>query len=239
MRVAVSGNREDNSQMLDFGVYKKAARIAGLLLVIATLATVAFAAKNFVLPRASTARTYPAHDEHPTEKVTIAVDPYDNVEKAKIFNGQYLSHQMLPVFFVITNDSDEPVSLAKFRVQFVTRDRAKTSPATEDDIFRRITSTKKMESDSRGAKTIPIPFPTKSKRAVPKETSEEIETALFRAKAVEPHATQSGFLFFDTGDLEDPLRGASLYVTGVRDNSGQDLMYFEISLEKYVNAKAR
>lgn len=225
--------------MLDFVMCRKAFRLASGMFVIAALTTVTFAAKNFVLPRAAAARTYPAHDEHPLEKVTIAIDPYDNTEKAKIFNGQYLSHQMLPVFFVITNDSDEPISLANFRVQFVTRDRAKTSPATEDDIYRRITSTKKMESDSRGAKTIPIPFPTKSKRAVPKETSEEIETAQFRAKAVEPHATQSGFLFFDTGDLDDPLRGASLYVTGVHDNSGQELMYFEVPLEKYVNAKAR
>ena len=64
---------------------------------------------------------------------------------------------------------------------------------------------------------------------------EEIETSQFAAKAVEPHTTQSGFLFFDVGDITAPLAGARIYVTGVNDAKGNELMYFEIPLDKYLN----
>ena len=56
------------------------------------------------------------------------------------------------------------------------------------------------------------------------------------AKAVEPHTTQSGFLFFDIGDISSPLAGAELEITGVRDARGSDLLYFEIFMDKYLNA---
>jgi hypothetical protein len=67
--------------------------------------------KEFVMPTAQSARTYPAHDEHPMEKVTVAVDPYDVEDKASIFSVNYRNNGYMPVFFVITNDGDQPVSL--------------------------------------------------------------------------------------------------------------------------------
>jgi hypothetical protein len=42
----------------------------------------AVAGTEFVMPTAHAARTYPARDEHSTEKVTVAVDPYDVEDKA-------------------------------------------------------------------------------------------------------------------------------------------------------------
>jgi len=33
------------------------------------------------------------------------------------------------------------------------------------------------------------------------------------------------------------LPGAHFYLTGVRDSSGNDLMYFEVPLDKYLEAK--
>jgi hypothetical protein len=62
----------------------------------------------------------------------------------------------------------------------------------------------------------------------------EIQSAQFKAKAVEPRSSQSGFLFFDVSGLKDPLAGAHLYLTGVRDSSGHDLMYFDVELGKPV-----
>ncbi|MGO9306452.1 MAG: hypothetical protein ACLP3R_22575, partial [Candidatus Korobacteraceae bacterium] len=59
---------------------------------------------------------------------------------------------------------------------------------------------------------------------------EEIMAANFAAQAVEPHTTKSGFLFFDVSDVKQPLQGAHIYLTGVRDAGGSDLMYFEIPL---------
>jgi hypothetical protein len=69
---------------------------------------------------------------------------------------------------------------------------------------------------------------------VSREAEAEIESSRFLAKAVEPHATQAGFLFFDVQGIENPLHGARLYVSGIRTSEGQELMYFEVPLEKYL-----
>jgi hypothetical protein len=61
---------------------------------------------------------------------------------------------------------------------------------------------------------------------------DEIEAAQFAAKAVEPHTTQSGFLFFDVGGISAPLAGAHMDITGVADAKGNELMYFEIRMQK-------
>jgi hypothetical protein len=67
---------------------------------------------------------------------------------------------------------------------------------------------------------------------------DEIERAQFGAKAIEPHSTARGFLFFDVSDIANPLNGANFYLTGARDARGNELMYFEIPLEKYLSAPA-
>ena len=64
---------------------------------------------------------------------------------------------------------------------------------------------------------------------------DEIEAAQFAARAVEPHTTQSGFVFFDTGDINSPLPGANIDVTGIRDAKGSELMFFEF-WSQYLNA---
>jgi hypothetical protein len=84
-----------------------------------------------------------------------------------------------------------------------------------------------------------VPFPTKVKGGVSKQAREEIQNAQFAAKAVEPRSTQAGFLFFDVSGISTPLAGAHLYLTGVRDAKGNELMYFEIALEKYLSAPAK
>ena len=89
--------------------------VVGAFLLLGCLG--ALASKEFVMPAAQPARAYPAHDDHPTEKVTIAVDPYDVEDKASIFITNYRSYGYLPVFFVITNDGDEPISLVSMRSQ--------------------------------------------------------------------------------------------------------------------------
>jgi hypothetical protein len=77
------------------------------------------------------------------------------------------------------------------------------------------------------------------KGAVSQKEMDEIESSQFAAKAVEPHTTQSGFLFFDVGGISVPLAGAHLYVTGVNDPKGNELMYFEIAMEKYLSAPSK
>ncbi len=209
-----------------------------LLIVVALVAT--SSAKDFSLPKAEPATTYPAHDNHPMEKVAIAADPYDVPEKQqKVFKSDFLGHSLLPVFVVFTNDSDQPVSLGAMKMQLVTRDKAKATPAETEDLYRRFTSTSKMRDESSGAKRIPVPVPLPKSRKNPvsKDTAQEIDQSMFLAKVVEPHSTKAGFVYFDIGDLKNPVSGANLFVTGVRDANGQDLMYFEIPFDKYVSAK--
>src|SRR5215469_10910506 len=75
----------------------------------------------------------------------------------------------------------------------------------------------------------PLPFPTKKvKGTVSKQTQEEITNAQFAARAVEPHATQGGFFFFDISGISSPLPGSRLFLTGVRNAKGNELLYFEV-----------
>jgi len=105
---------------------------------LALLAGTAFAGKTFVMPKAQPAKSYPAHDEHPTEHVTLAVDPYDMADKANIFSIKYSEQGFMPIFVVITNDGDEPVIVGDMNAQLVTVDRTKIPPSSSDDIYRRL-----------------------------------------------------------------------------------------------------
>lgn len=189
------------------------------------------ASKNFVKPTAQPARTYPAHDHHPDEKVAIAADPYDTPEKSKIFSVDFAEYGFLPVFLVVTNDGDQPISIAKMEITLITRNRSKLTPISLEDLYRRLSNPQ--------ANTSPNPFPIphkKVKGTISQKERDEIESAQFAARAVEPHTTQSGFLFFDVGGISAPLPGANIDVTGVADAKGSELMFFEIALEKYLNA---
>ena len=193
---------------------------------------VSVAAKDFVKPAAQPAKTYPAHDEHPSEKVAIAADPYDTPEKTKIFSVDFREHGYLPVFFVVTNDGDQPISIANLEVKLITANRSKLTPASPEDIYRRL-------SNPRANTNSPVPFPIprkKVKGTVSKKEMDEIESSEFAARAVEPHATQSGFLYFDVGGISEPLAGAHIDVTRITDAKGNELMYFEIPIEKYLSA---
>ena len=72
------------------------------------------------------------------KKSSVALDPYDTPEKANIFSVKYNEVGYMPIFFVITNDGDEPVSLNGLKAELVTTDRTKISPADEDDLYRRL-----------------------------------------------------------------------------------------------------
>ena len=39
-------------------------------------------------------------------------------------------------------------------------------------------------------------------------------------------------MFFDVSGLSSPLAGAHLYLSGVRDAKGNEMMYFEVPLDK-------
>jgi hypothetical protein len=210
---------------------QKTSRLTALFLTALCLSTVGLAAKDFVKPTAQAAKTYPAHDEHPLEKVAIAADPYDTPEKADIFTVKFKEHGFLPVFFVVTNNGSQPVSIANIDVTLITANNSKLTPISSEDIYRRLSH----PQANTNQVPLPIPIPHKKvKGAISKKEMDEIESSQFAAKAVEPHTTQSGFLFFDVGGIAEPLPGAHIDITGVADAKGVELMYFEISMDKYL-----
>ncbi len=197
------------------------------------VATVAWAAKEYVAPKAYNARTYPARDAHDNEKVTIAADPYDMPDKAAaVFNLDYKAKDILPVYLIVTNDRDEPINLADLKVQLVTADRSKISADDMDDLYRHFSRVKRRGDEPR---INPLPLPRRGSDAgLPKEGLSELQHAPFAAKAVEPHSTVAGFFYFDVSGISQPLAGAHLYVMNVRDANGNDLMFFDIPMEKYL-----
>ena len=205
--------------------------LAAVLLVLTTLC---LAGKHFVMPTPQAAKTYPAHDEHPNEAVTLGLDPYDMADKASIFSVRYSDVGFLPIFVVITNDGNQPVSLTESTVA--------TGHRRSNARFRRrprtIFTGASPSRPRTGPSTSPIPWP-KKKGGVAKDAQDEILNSRFAARAVEPHSTQCGFMFFDVSGISTPLAGAHFYLNRVLDAKGNELMYFEVPLEKYLSAPSK
>jgi hypothetical protein len=70
------------------------------------------------------------------------------------------------------------------------------------------------------------------------EIEQDFNTFEYSALAVEPHTTRAGFLFYDVSGLSHPLAGARLYVRSIRDSEGNELFYFEVPFDKYLQSKS-
>ena len=198
--------------------------IAFLLLLFAF--GILLRAKDFTLPIATDAKSYRAHEAHADEHVTVAVEPYDTPAKAEIFKTNWREHDFLPVLLVITNDRDQPIALNGLRIQWVTANRSKLSPATDDELARRLA---RVKDPSRS--TFPNPLPKRGPApSLNKSVRQEIDAAQFRAAAVEAHTTKAGFLFFDIEGIREPLAGAHVYISGVKGDKGEELFYFDIPI---------
>src|SRR5580698_4835497 len=164
------------------------ARSFVLIICAALTVPVLVLAKNFVKPVPRTAINYPAHDFHRDEKVAIAADPYDTADKAKIFSVNFHEHGFLPVFFIVTNDGDRPISIANMQVTLTTANRDKLTPDSPEDIYRRLTNPR-----ANTGPPLPLPIPHKDvKGTITQKQRDEVESSQFAARAVEPHTTQSG-----------------------------------------------
>jgi hypothetical protein len=203
--------------------------------VLAT-ALLTFAGKGFTKPRAADAGAYPAHEDHPDERVSVAIDPYDSPKKAEIFKVNWKAYGYLPVYLIVTNHGDQPIALTRMKIQWVTANRSKLEPAITEELLRRLSHANiRSDEPPRG----PLPIPGRGPKAgVSKEARDEIDAAQFHALAVEPHATQAGFLFFDVDEIVEPLAGAHLYVDGIRNADTHELFYFDVPVDKYLAAPA-
>ena len=184
-----------------------------------------WAYKDFVPPHPENASTYPSKDVHSNEKVTAAIDLYNAAPKDQIFSTPYSQYGILPVLLIITNDGDQPISVNNMRAELVTTGKSKLEGLETDDVFRRVARINGSSTEPTHVGPIPLSG-NKNKKA--QKQYDEITAARFNAEAVEPHTTRSGFLFFDVQGVKQPTAGAHIYLTGVRDAGGNELIYFDI-----------
>ena len=206
------------------------------LILLAGLLTLPAVASDHKMPPTQPATSYAAVEVHDKEMVAIAVEPYDTKEKESLFRVDYLGHGVMPVWLVVTNNGDKPISLRDARILFETAagDRIQ---AAEPEVVERLMTQK----ERQGGK-IPMPGPLPPIHLKPKASNKEIEADFdqfeYGALVVEPHTTHAGFLFYDVSDLDNPLKGAHLVVRKAKNADGQELFYFEIPFDKYLKSKS-
>jgi hypothetical protein len=194
------------------------------------------AASDHTPPPVQPATTFAAVEVHEDEKVAIAAEPYDTREKEAIFRVDYLSHGVMPVRLIVTNNGSRPISLRDARILFQTAAGDRIQAAEPEDVERLMSS-----KDREGSK-IPMPSPIPKIKLKPKASDKEVEqdfdTFEYGALVVEPHTTRAGFLFYDVSGLAHPLQGGKLHLHKLRDADGNELFYFEIPFDKYLKSKS-
>ena len=205
------------------------------VLLVVWLALPALASDHKV-PTVQPATSFAAVEVHDKEKVAIAAEPYDTREKEDIFRVDYLGHGVMPVRLVITNNGDRPISLRDARILFQTPAGDRIQAAEPEDVERLMTR------KEREGRKIPLPGPIPNIHTKPKASNKEIEADFdqfeYQALVVEPHTTRAGFLFYDVSQLDDPLKGSKMHIYKLRDADGEELFYFEIPFDKYLQSKS-
>ncbi|QMV19293.1 hypothetical protein GOB94_11830 [Granulicella sp. 5B5] len=175
------------------------------------------------------AETYPMHQTN--DHVTIAAEPGDTKETRPNTRLDYYSHDMLPIRVIVTNDSNNPLTLDDARIHFISAANDNIPAATLDDLQRRMFTLK-----SATGKKIPlplgIPIPiTTGKQNVDKKITQDDDDFGFQTTTVQPHTTVAGYLYYDIQGLDRPaLAHATLELRKVRFQGGDYLESFEIPL---------
>jgi hypothetical protein len=190
-------------------------------------------------PPAKPANQYAAFDAHPKELVTVAAEPCDDSRDCDFFRLPYVQHGFIPVRVIFTNDSDTALSLDDARIQFISINNDKIPAATDDDIQRRLFSTKSVKG-----RQVPLPLPlppiTLHDKPVDKQITQDETDFGFTTTTVKPHSTLAGYLFYDVRQLDEyPLKGAEIYIKMVntiadKDGNKKQLFDFNIPFDKWL-----
>jgi hypothetical protein len=193
------------------------------LLSFLCISSTAFAADH-IAPPAQEARVYAAVDIHAEEKVAIAAESCDTVQRCPFFREHYQEKGFFPIRIIITNDSDRTLTLDEVRVHFISSNNDRIPAATEMEVYRRLTVYRR------------------NYRVVETNIALDFDQFGFRSTLVAPHTTVSGYLVYDLEGIKQPFSTGQIYVKEVMafDKKGnKELFAFEIPLAKYVPPMAR
>jgi hypothetical protein len=178
------------------------------------------------------AEKYASHDTHTHEKVTIAAEPADTKELLPNTRLDYFHHGYMPIRVIVTNNSDQAITLDDARILFIASDNYTENAATDEDLQRRLFSRK-----SAAGTKIPMPGPIPSitihHPPVDKQILADEDDFGFKTTTVAPNTTVAGYLYYDTRSIDDPvLEHATLEVRKVRfASTNKALDSFEIPLK--------
>ena len=181
------------------------------------------AVDNKATLRVQDASTYPGNKAQ--EKITIAAKPYNTPALAAEAFGKAKPYEMgiMPVLVVIKNNTGKPMSL-DLVAEFVSADGEHAEALPPFDVQRY--NGVRRRPDQRGRNPLPIP---RSKIKAPLNVP-EIENRSWGVKLLPPGESANGFFYFEATDAD--LRGAHLYLTGIKDAaSNQPYFYFEMPLD--------
>ena len=183
------------------------------------------------------AAQYPLHETH--NHITIAAEPGDTREAEPNTRLDYAHHGYMPFRVIVTNDSDAVISLDDVRIHFISAHNDVIQAATDEELQRRMFS-KKHADGTKIPMPAPIPTITIHHPPVDKLILADDNDFGFPTTTVAPHTTVSGYLYYDTRDLDEPvLDGATLEVRKVHiASSNQELESFEIPLKPTPEAKS-
>jgi len=166
-------------------------------------------------------------------EVTVAVKPFatDKDSKQVFGKAKPLKYGFLPVLLVITNDTDDALGLEDLKARLITSDRQGIEPTSAEDLAYYQPSTRPKERPRYIPRVPGLGGPKVKKGPLAKP---EITGRAFKAPVIAPRSSASGFFYYETGTEGDPVSRASVYISGIRNlNTGRDLFYFEIPLDKY------
>ncbi len=215
--------------------------VSQTLRVIATTCILASCAlaNSHKAPPVKPANQYAAFDTHPSEHVTIAIDPCNDPDKCSFFRLPYIQHGFIPVRVIVTNDGDTALTLTDVRIQFISAANDKIPAADLDEINRRLFNLKKSMNKPL---ILPIPIPIHVHHApVDKKITEDDNDFGFQGTTVNAHSNLGGYLFYDVRGIDDPpLKGAQIYVKMIHTLDGKhDLFPFTIPFDKWLAAQPR
>ncbi len=199
------------------------------LALFAGLSALAIAAVGAAETRwkAQRADAYPSKQQQ--DGITVAIKSYHSDPQSAEALGKKNPYDFgfLPVLVVITNEGDHVINIENLQVRLVAGRNEGLDAIPGRDLQTWNPKGNQPRPKPRYVPNVPGLARPKVKKG-PLSQDEIVEREL-NAPIVPPGTTEAGFFYFDVAKKSDPLQGASVYISGLRNmNTGQELFYFEI-----------